>query len=96
MTLGALIAAEMFGRTLPVLRLSPEAFTALSQAGHAVIGEGAITADGLAIALSPPAIANLDLTENDRAMLAGEKGKAVGQAMRIISAMAANQGPHAG
>lgn len=92
LTLGALIAAEMFGKSLPVLRLSRDAFKMLSQAKSARIGAGTIETDGLTIPVEPPATAALDLTEDDRAMRDGRDGIAVQQAMRIISAMAAQQG----
>jgi predicted aconitase/predicted aconitase with swiveling domain len=91
-TLGAMIAAEMFGKTLPVLRLSPEAFESVSQARFARIGLDKIEADNLVIAISPPAISALDLTRDDQAMLAGASGEATAQAMRILCAMAVNQG----
>ncbi|OCO99940.1 MULTISPECIES: aconitase X [unclassified Ensifer] len=92
LTLGALIAAEMFGKSLPVLRVSRDAFKALSQAKTARISNTTIEADPLTINVEPPATAALDLTENDRAMLDGRDGVAVQQAMRIIAAMAAQQG----
>ncbi|WP_411034313.1 aconitase X [Shinella sp. BYT-45] len=92
LTLGALIAAEMFGKSLPVLRLPHDAFAALCRAKAARIGETAIEADGLVIPVAPPATAALDLTADDRAMLDGRDGIAVQLAMRIITAMAAQQG----
>ncbi|MFC2251654.1 aconitase X [Labrys portucalensis] len=92
LTLGALIAAELFGRALPVLRLAPEAFAALARAKSARIGETAIEIDGLSLPLAPPATTTLDLTEADHAMLDGRDGPAAQQAMRIICAMAAQQG----
>jgi predicted aconitase/predicted aconitase with swiveling domain len=92
LTLGALIAAAMFGKSLPVLRLSPAAFEALCRAKSARIGETMIEADGLTIPVAPPATAALDLTEDDRAMLEGRDGIAVALAMRITTAMAAQQG----
>lgn len=92
LTLGALIASEMFGRPLPVLRLAPEAFAALSRARSAQITDTAIEADGIVLPVSPPATSALKLTEADRAMLDGCDGVAVQQAMRIIVAMAAQQG----
>ncbi|NRP72663.1 hypothetical protein ILFOPFJJ_03562 [Ensifer psoraleae] len=92
LTLGALIAAEMFGKPLPVLRISRKAFETLSQAKTARISETAIEADDLTITVEPPATAALDLSEADRAMLDGTDGVAVQQAMRIICAMAAQQG----
>jgi predicted aconitase/predicted aconitase with swiveling domain len=92
LTLGALIASELFGKRLPVLRLAPEAFAALSQTRTASISDTAIEADGLQLAVSPAAAAALDLTDADRAMLDGQDGLAVQLAMRIICAMAAQQG----
>ncbi|MDZ5451094.1 aconitase X [Labrys sedimenti] len=92
LTLGALIAAELFGKPLPVLRLAPEAFAALARTKSVRISETGIEADGLSLPLAPPAIARLDLTEADRAMLDGRDGPAMQQAMRIICAMAAQQG----
>ena len=92
LTLGALIAAEMFGKPLPVLRLSQESFAALSRAKTARITATSIEADGLSIPVLPPRIATLDLSDADRAMLNGEQGQAIQQAMRIICAMAAQQG----
>ncbi|WP_085033543.1 aconitase X [Ensifer aridi] len=92
LTLGALVASEMFGKPLPVLRLAPEMFSELARVKRARISSSAIEAEGLAIPVVPPATATLDLTDTDRAMLDGEKGVAAQQAMRIISAMAAQQG----
>ncbi len=92
LTLGALIAAEMFGCNMPVLRLTAAAFAALSAAGSAQINAGSIAAEGLSIPIKPPATATLALTASDIAMLSGDQGQAVQQAMRIICAMAANQG----
>ncbi|CAM5313644.1 hypothetical protein MAUB1S_05455 [Mycolicibacterium aubagnense] len=92
LTLGALIASELFGKPLPVLRLAPQAFAALASAKTARISDTAIEADGLSLSVSPPASSALDLTEADRAMIEGRDGIAVQQAMRIIGAMAVQQG----
>ena len=95
LTLGALVAAEMFERALPVVRLDPENFARFSRAAHVRIDENSIEADGLSLAIAHPATARLDLTGDDRAMLEGRDGIAVRQAMRIIVAMAAQQGASA-
>lgn len=92
LTLGALIAAEMFGKSLPVLRLSHDAYGALCRAKTATISETEIVADGVTIPVSPPATSALDLTADDRAMLDGRDGVAVQLALRITAAMAAQQG----
>lgn len=92
LTLGALVAAEMFGCTLPVLRLAPDAFSTLGSKASARISENVIEAEGLLIPITPPTAATLALIAGDQAMLSGDQGQAVQLAMRIICAMAANQG----
>jgi predicted aconitase len=82
----------MFGYRPPVLRLDAPVFARLALAREARITAGAIEADGLSIPVVPPETAALDLSPADEAMLAGGKGAAVQQAMRILCAMAANQG----
>ena len=91
-TLGALVAAEMFGRTLPVLRLPRVAHLALAASATARITPRAIVADGFEIPVAQAPAAALALSEGDRAMLAGDAGEAVAQAMRILVAMARQQG----
>ncbi|MBP7002685.1 aconitase family protein [Amaricoccus sp.] len=91
-TLGALVAAEMFGRSLPVVRLSPDAFAALAGETRAEIAASRVEAGALSIPLAPAAAAGLALTAQDRAMLEGAEGEGVRQAMRIVCAMAMQQG----
>ncbi|QRZ14998.1 DUF521 domain-containing protein [Paracoccus methylovorus] len=91
-TLGALIAAEMFGKNLPVLRLSEDAFQAVAARKSCRITAGLIAAGDLTIAVPAPAASSLELTKQDRAILDGRDGVACAQAMRIICAMAAQQG----
>ena len=95
LTLGALVAAEMFDKALPVIRLDAETFSRFSRAAHVSIDQNTIKADGVSLAIAPPATAHLDLNDDDRAMLVGRDGIAVRQAMRIIVAMAAQQGASA-
>lgn len=92
LTLGALVAAEMFGANLPVLRLSPDAFATVATARDARIEADAVLADGQRLPVAPPLTSALELTDADRAMLDGAGGEAQRQSMRIICAMAANQG----
>lgn len=92
LTLGALIAAEMFGRPIPIVRLEPELFAHLSQARTGRLTENALITDKGEAALLPPATSELDLTPSDRAILDGRAGEAARQAMNIIVAMAAQQG----
>jgi predicted aconitase/predicted aconitase with swiveling domain len=92
LTLGALIAVEMFSKSLPVVRLSAADFAMLSTAHTVAIGPSSISGDGIEIPLLQPATASLELTAADRATMAGDDGIAAQQAMRIICAMAAQQG----
>jgi cis-L-3-hydroxyproline dehydratase len=92
LTLGALVAAEMFGKPLPVARVSQQLFAALETAGSASITEDVISFAGRSVPLVKAAYAALDLSPGDEAMLSGADGKAARQAMRIICAMAIQQG----
>lgn len=92
LTLGAIVAAEMFGRTVPVMRLGVDAVAALAAAARARVTPTAIDADGLHVPLSPLPGEALQLEARDRAMLAGADGPAMQRAMRIVSAMARQQG----
>lgn len=94
LTLGAIVATEMFGRCIPVIRLPRGAFEALSSAAEATIGPDAVSGDGgrIRIALSPAAHADLDLSPDDLHLLGGAEGSGAQQAMRIICAMARQQG----
>jgi hypothetical protein len=91
-TLGALIAGEMFGCPLPVLRLTPSAHAWLARAKTARIDADGLEAEGVTLPVAPPAAGALELTDRDRALLAGAEGAAAALAMRILCAMAVNQG----
>ncbi|MFN6951885.1 MAG: aconitase X [Albidovulum sp.] len=91
-TLGALIAAEMFGMTVPVLRVAPAVLSRLKQAKAARIGAEAVEVEGTRIPVARPVTEPLALSAVDRAMLAGEAGEATALAMRILCTMATNQG----
>ena len=91
-TLGALVAAEMFDRELPVLRLSRNAFAAVAREKSSRITREVLIAGELELKLTPPAAAALELTDADEALLSRARGVAAQQAMRIICAMAIQQG----
>ncbi|MGX1788317.1 cis-3-hydroxy-L-proline dehydratase [Bosea sp. NPDC055332] len=94
LTLGAIVASEMFGHRIPVVRLAEEAFTVLSRVTEATIAPGAISADGgrVRIPLATAAHGGLQLSTADRRKLDGGEGVAIQQAMRIVCAMASQQG----
>ncbi len=95
LTLGALVAGELFGRSLPVFRLSEADFAALAKASRARLGPEGIEAEGLRLAVEPLSAADLTLSDHDRSCLAGERGEAARQAMRILCAVARQQGAEA-
>lgn len=95
LTLGASVAAEMFGRPLPVLRAAPTVFDVLARAKSLEISESSVAAEDVTIPIAPRDADKLELTEADRGMLEGGCGPAVRQAMRILCAMAAQQGAQA-
>ena len=92
LTLGALIAAEMFDKPTPVVRLDPDTFARVSSARMAKISDGLLATDRGGALLLSPATSDLELTEDDKAILAGRDGNAAQQAMKIVVAMAAQQG----
>ncbi len=92
LTLGTLIAGRLFERPLPVLRLDRETFAQVARAGHAAITATHLEAGELRLPLRKVDATALDLTDADRAMLAGEEGAANALAMEITCIMAAQQG----
>lgn len=91
LTLGAMIADRLFGKPLPVLRLDPADFQALSQKDCAKITQTRLTAGNMDLTLAPLPVAKLDLTAADRQMLQGDD-QTLKLAMQIITDMAAIQG----
>ncbi len=80
-TLGVIVAEEVFGRSIPVIAVGRQAFAGLKTAkrvriGNAVAGIGS----------------DITLTDADRAILAGERGEAAAVAMRMVLRMAALEG----
>ncbi|MGA0617498.1 aconitase X [Paracoccus sp. KR1-242] len=92
LTLGSLIGAEMFGRSFPVLRVAEGDFARLAAQPRLSIREEEIVADGTRMPILAPRDTSLSLTEDDRAILDGRDGKAAALSMRIICAMARQQG----
>lgn len=90
LTLGVLIAGELFQRGIPVLQLDDEAFAALSETRFARIdGDSIQPAETLielpsAFELPKPDPDGLVLSEIDRRFLAGEFGEAGRVATRIV------------
>jgi predicted aconitase with swiveling domain len=97
LTLGTLIASEIFGRSIPLASVGPTWFSRLATAKSLEIADGRIAADGtepIAFAVSPSAASasTLNLTDADKAMLEGAEGQARQAAMRVILRFAELQG----
>lgn len=93
LTLGTLVAGRLFGHAIAVLRLTAAEYDALTRETEAEITLTHLKAGGHVWPLDPPGSADaLELTEGDRAFLAGEYGPAAQLAMEIITTMATAQG----
>lgn len=92
LTLGALIAARLFGRPIAVLRLSAAAYDALAQQDTVNITETHLRAGPLELPLEPADANSLQLSDTDLAFLEGRFGEAARLAMDIIATMAIAQG----
>ncbi|MBE9639947.1 aconitase X [Salipiger mangrovisoli] len=91
LTLGALVAARLFGHEIAVLRLSGADYDALAGESQAEITPDRLRAGALDWPLTPET-AEVQLTAQDRAFLDGAHGAAAQLAMEIITTMAAAQG----
>jgi len=92
LTLGALIAGRMFDRSLAVVRLGAADYTALAGEATARIEDRVLEAGALRLELVEASAEGLELSETDRAILNGAKGKAAQLAMEVTCTMAAGQG----
>lgn len=101
LTLGVLVARTLFQRSLPVLCIGREAFGQLRGNAFARIDSTHLSLyDSAPDDTAPPhndtpaaeAHASIELTEHDRALLAGSYGKAAQVAMQVVLRMAQIQG----
>jgi len=101
LTLGVVVAEEMFGKSIPILSLTPENFKRVARAEYVTIDNGLVVCgDDNALqterdlpAADPDQIpGEVELSHTDRDMLAGIHGKAAQTAMRIILRMARLRG----
>lgn len=93
LSLGAIVAEELFGRSLPVVSLGAEAFAALAAQDEIAVNDGWVGAPGEFFPDSTSeAPADLQLSATDQAKLAGAEGQAVQAAMKILVRMTHLQG----
>lgn len=93
LTLAAMLAGSVFGRSLPVLQLGAEAMRRLQGLDRVAVGaEGVSSGGSLIVAASEPKRAAVALADEDRAMLSGAQGPARRIAMETILRMAESFG----
>lgn len=98
LTLGAIVAHEVFGRSIPVVQIGEADFVALGSVSEAMVHDGQVV---VGAGLSEPTpddndtsseAGTLELAQGDRAMLGGQSGRAAQVAMNVIVRMADIQG----
>jgi len=95
LTLGVIVANEVFGKLIPVVQLGVEDFGRISTAQNVCIDGSHVAWDDLAELKTGESLqkfcarrtADLQLSEIDKAMLSGERGEACAAAMRIVLEM---------
>ncbi|GAC1039974.1 aconitase family protein [Pseudomonas sp. No.117] len=93
LSLGAIVAEELFGLSLPVVSLGAEAFAALAEIDEIRVSDGWIGSPGGHFpAAAPEDTAELRLSATDQAILDGAQGRAAQAAMKILVRMARLQG----
>lgn len=92
LTLGALIATQMFERPVAVVRLPVVDYDLLATKPFAVLKGMLLQAEGISFSLKELSTADLELTNTDLAFLNGEQGPAAKLAMETLCTMASVQG----
>lgn len=105
LTLGVLLAEMIYDRSLPVISIGKEAFAALSDCRYARVSDQGVQASVHALAgdfipAKPTPVSDFTqspviLTEQDRRLLEGVRGKAAQVAMQVVLRMAELQGAKA-
>ena len=91
LTLGVVIAQELFERGIPIVCLAPDDFAALESASFASVNGETVTLSDTPVDsqtasadLGPLDLDGFTLSERDQAILAGDEGEAARIALRII------------
>ena len=101
LTLGVVIAEEIFGQSIPVVTLTPEDFRKVAGSAFVAIDGNLVSCSHAPLlteiiptdsAKSDHLLGEVELSALDKAYLAGEHGKAAQSAIRIILRMAKLQG----
>ena len=100
LTLGVILAAEVFGIGIPVVRLSAADFAQLRSASRVSVRDGTVTVtEEIASPAAPTSLPELDLsdfelTDRDRQLLSGAFGEAARLAIRVVIRAAQLEGAH--
>ena len=100
LTLGVVLAAEVFGVSIPVVRLSPDDFAQLRSAPRVSVRDETVSVTGaVAPPEAPTPLPDLDLTDfrlsdHDRQLLSGALGEAARLAIRVVIRAAQLEGAH--
>ncbi|MFB8343846.1 cis-3-hydroxy-L-proline dehydratase [Brucella cytisi] len=101
LTLGVIVADELFGKSIPVVTLAPGDFKQILEAKFVRIEGGEVTCSNELRAshvrhpgfdFAANIFGEVALTDRDEALLSGVRGKAAQVAMRVITRMARLQG----
>ena len=92
LTLGALVASRIFGKTVPVCRISPMIFERVKKAETVTLDADWLHVDDEQVTVETLSAEALELTAGDRRLLAGEVGTANRIAMEVLCQMAVSQG----
>ena len=92
LTLGAIIAGQLFDQPICILRLAMPIYAALAKAEIAEICDEKLMFGSQFIALHQPNLRDLTLSNTDRQLLEGQHGHALKIAMETLCLMATEQG----
>jgi len=92
LTLGAMIAGQLFERPVAVIRLSAADYARLAKADTASLTEQTLRFGDQVIHLTQPDPMSLNLSQTDQHMLQGHGGPAVQIALQVLCLMAVAQG----
>ncbi len=91
LSLGALVAERLFGKSIPIIHLDEASYSALAKEPSATIRTGAIISPALHISLKAISTDAMTLSDEDQAFLDGTHGIAAQMAMEILCLMAISQ-----
>lgn len=92
LTLGSVVARGLFQRPIPIIRLTESEYELFATQTHLSLADDALIGDQGVLPLERLRVDDLDLSAEDRAVLAGNSGEAAKFAMETLCTMAQLQG----